>query len=222
MKVDGFAATYPRLWHMAEDGSWPSIREHGLLSALALLDLYGIVGSRREEILAARRPSSLRLEAMGLPGAVVRDQKPMNDAALRKCLEGGLVPRDWYRLLNSKTFFWVERERLMRLLGARAYRMKPHIVIEVDAASLLAAHRGRVMLCPINSGATLYVPQPRGPASFVPLADYPFEPALRGRSRGRPPVEFVVDYAVPDLAAHALRVDRHDGDEIVEIWRRGA
>ena len=221
MTEGDFVASFPRLWHMAEDGSWPSIREHGLLSALALLDLYGVEGAAREEILSVRRPSSVRLERDGMPGAVIRDQKPMTDAALLKCLQGGLVPRDWYRFLNSKTFLWVERERLMRLLGARAYRGKPHVVIEVDSASLLAAHGDRVSLCPINSGATLWVPQPRGPSSFLPLADHAFDPALRGSSRGRPPVKFVVDYSVPDLADHAVRVDRHDGDAVESILRRG-
>ena len=222
MKEADLVARHPRLWHMAEDGSWPSIRDHGLLSALALLDLYGVEGEEREGIMSVRRPKSVLLERDGLSGAVVRDQKPMNDAALEKCLDCGLVPRDWYRLLNSKTFFWVERERLMRLLGARAYRKKPHVVIEVDTASLLASHRDRVMLCPINSGATLWTPQPRGPSTFIPLADYPFDPAVRGPSRGRPPVEFVVDYAVPDIADHAVRVDRHDGDVVSPIWHRDA
>lgn len=221
MTYDDFVAAFPRLWHMAEDGSWPSIRENGLLSTLALLDLYGVVGEERDAILFVRRSSSVPLKAVGLAGAVVRDQKPMNDAALVKCLEGGLVPRDWYHLLNSKTFFWVERERLMRLLGARTYRKKPHIVIEADTASLLAAHRDRVMLCPINSGATMWVPQRRGASSFVPIVDYPFDPRARGRSRGRPPVEFVVDYAVLDLADHVVRVDRHHGEAVTSIWRRG-
>lgn len=213
-------AVFPRLWHMAEDGSWPSIREHGLLSTLALLDRYGIEGAERDAILDRRRPSAVRLGRTGLPGAVVRDQKPMTDGKLRACLADGLAPHDWYRLLNGKTFFWLDRDRLMRLLGARAYRGSPHIVIEVDTASLLAAHRGRVSLCPINSGSTLFTPQPRGLATFQPIANYWFDPRGRGRSRGRVPVELVVDYAVEDVAAHALRVDRHDGIAIATAWRR--
>ena len=41
MTVDELLATYPRLWHMAMDGSWPSIEKRGLLSTSALLELYG-------------------------------------------------------------------------------------------------------------------------------------------------------------------------------------
>lgn len=44
------AERWPRLFHMAEAGSWPMIREHGLLSTSALLDLFGVVGSNRDVI----------------------------------------------------------------------------------------------------------------------------------------------------------------------------
>ena len=30
--------TYPRLWHMAHDGAWPAIWDHGLMSAEAILE----------------------------------------------------------------------------------------------------------------------------------------------------------------------------------------
>src|SRR5262249_40369294 len=39
---------FPYLWHMAEPGSWPAIRDHGLLSTSALLDRYGIMGEARD------------------------------------------------------------------------------------------------------------------------------------------------------------------------------
>ena len=88
-------ATYPRLWHMAEDGSWPSIRERGLLSTAALLDLYEVQGAEREALLSRHRPNSVTLERAGLPPAVVRDQKPMSDAALRSCLDADVTPAQW-------------------------------------------------------------------------------------------------------------------------------
>ena len=48
MKEADLLEHYPRLWHMAEDGSFKSIRKNGLLSTTALLDLYGISGEERE------------------------------------------------------------------------------------------------------------------------------------------------------------------------------
>ena len=50
-------ATYPRIWHMAADGSWPSIRKHGLLSTRALLELHGVEGEQVTKIVSRRRPA---------------------------------------------------------------------------------------------------------------------------------------------------------------------
>src|SRR4051812_49414631 len=52
---DEFAARYPRVYHLAETGSWPSIERHGLLSVSAILDLVGIDGDERERLITSRR-----------------------------------------------------------------------------------------------------------------------------------------------------------------------
>jgi hypothetical protein len=127
----------PALYHMAQRQSWPSIRENGLLSTTALLDRYGVSGVKRESIEMQRRPSSVVLEQRGLGRAVVRDQHPMDDAGLVRCLQDGLSPQDWYRLLNSKVFFWLTRARLLRPLNAGNYQNEEHDVLELDALSLL-------------------------------------------------------------------------------------
>ena len=144
MKEEDLLRNYPRLWHMAEDGSWDSIRQHGLLVPTALLDLYGLEGQRRRELESERRQSWYRISANGLPDAVVRDQKPMTKTALEKCLSDGTTPEQWFELLNSRVFFWLSRERLRGLLGARAYRGRPQNVLTLDMASVLEAHRERV------------------------------------------------------------------------------
>ena len=40
------AQRWPRLYHMAEAGSWESVKRHGLLSTTALLDLFEVSGDR--------------------------------------------------------------------------------------------------------------------------------------------------------------------------------
>jgi len=189
----------PTLYHMAERGSWPSIRQHGLLSTSALLDLYGVHGAERDAIEAQRRPAGVRLEHPALGAAVVRDQQPMDDAGLRKCLEDGLSPENWYRLLNRKVFFWLTRARLDRLLNARPYRNLEHDVLELDTAALVAAYRGAITLSPINSGATRPFPAPRGLATFLPIAEYPYAYWRSKRPRGERIVELAVDRGVPDI-----------------------
>jgi hypothetical protein len=168
-------ATYPRMWHMAEDGSWPSIQQHGLLSTSALLDLYEVEGGQRAGILSQHRPECVTVAKLGLPNAVIRDQKPMSEGALRRCLNGGVTPGEWFQILNEKAFFWLSRERLRGLLRAKAYRRYPQTVLTVRTATLVAAHRDRILLSPINSGSTIYKPQPRGRETFLPIAEYPFD-----------------------------------------------
>jgi hypothetical protein len=213
-------ANFPRIWHMAEDGSWDSIRRHGLLSTSALLDLYGVDGDRRLALEAQRRPDSVSISVEGLPNAVIRDQKPMTESALRKCLNGGITPEDWFRLLNGRVFFWLSRERLRGLLNARAYRGRPQTVLTVDAASLIGAHRPRIDLSPINSGATIYNPQPRGRNTFLPIVDYPFDERRKTRTTSASVVELVVRGGVPDIIDHLIAVHRISGCTRKELWRR--
>jgi hypothetical protein len=212
---------YPRLWHMADPGSWPAIREHGLLSTSALLERYGIVGEEREAIEAARRPECVTIRREGLPDTVIRDQKPMSDDALKRCLEDDLKPADWYRILNARTFFWLSLDRLRGLLRAKAYRDKPQTVLTLDTRSLVEAHAGRIELSPINSGATLFgAAVKRGRRTFMPIADYDFEGWHKKRgASGDPVVELVVRGGVPDIAEHVIAVHDWVNGKAVETWR---
>lgn len=189
---------------MAEHGSWASIREHGLLSTSAILDLYGISGPRRMAIESMRRPTCVPIKAKGLPRAVVRDQIPMSDSKLRSCLLPPMTIKGWYELLNAKVFFWFTRDRVHKLSTAQPYQDRAHDVIEVNTRSLIQAHRDRIWLCPINSGSTLFNPSPRGESTFSRIRDYPYR--HRRTNRRRSPVELAVDYSVPDIARHVVRV----------------
>jgi hypothetical protein len=213
-------AIYPRLFHLAEDGSWESIERHGLLSTSALLDLHGVAGAERAAIELARRPQSVSIAGQGLQPAVVRDQKPMTASALEKCLTGGVTPRDWFEILNGRVFFWLSKRRVTRLLGARAYRERPQIVLTVDTRSLVDSYRDRIELSPINSGATIYNPAPRGRSTFVPISDYPFDDWAKKRGRDNAVVELVVRGGVPDIRLHVVAVQRFEKDRRQELWRR--
>jgi hypothetical protein len=198
----------PTLYHMAESGSWPSIRQYGLLSTTALLDHYDVKGAARLEIESKRRSTSVFLEKDGLGKAVVRDQLPMDDKGLVRCLQDGLTPEDWYRILNGKVFFWLTRERLFRLLNAGTYREDEHDVIAIDTKSLISAHAKDIWLCPINSGCTKPYPHPRGKKTFQRIEDYPYAFWKKRRRRGERVVELAVDGAVPNVTKHVTRVIR--------------
>lgn len=213
------ASRFPRLYHMAEEGSWPSIKQHGLLSTCALLDLFCITGRTRVRIEESHRAESVVIKHPIHGEATIRDQKPMSDNGLLRCLEAGITPSLWYKTLNKKVFFWLTRERLSRLLNARAYREKCHCILTIDTAKLLQRYASMITLSPINSGCTKPYPQSRGMDTFLPLGRYPYEYWNRKR-RGRDPiVELAIHYSVTDICSVVVRVEEAHGSAIGKvIW----
>lgn len=207
----------PTLYHMAERGSWASIKQYGLLSTSALLDHYAVVPPRRTEIESQHRSKSVEVKSDGLPRAVVRDQIPMSDAGLRRALPNRLSPANWYELLNAKAFFWLSEERLHRLTNAKAYRDQEHDVLEVDTRSLIAAHRDSIWLCPINSGCTKPMPHPRDETIFARILDYPYAHWRERRSRQERVVELAVDHSVKDIRDYVRRVVVKRGIEVLAV-----
>src|SRR5436305_14042904 len=100
------AKHYPRLYHMADHGSWDGIQRHGLLSTEALVDLFEVAAENRDEILTRQRTSPAIIHHPKHGTAVVRDQKPLNRRKLEGCLNGCSFPQ-WLQMLNSRVFFWV-------------------------------------------------------------------------------------------------------------------
>lgn len=207
---------YPRLYHMAEDGTWESIKAKGLLSTSALLDLFEVHGSERFDIESKHRPESVKITHPRHGAAVIRDQKPMRETALKDCLTE-LAPQQWYETLNRRVFFWLTRERLLRLLSARAYRQRKHCVLTVDTKELVNRHLHKITLSPINSGSTIYKPLPRGLDTFLPLARYPFEDRRKTRSVKDSIAELVVDYNLPDVSDFVVRVEQMQGENILQV-----
>src|ERR1700754_1188289 len=104
MELDRFIELYPRLYHMAEAGSWLSIRDRGLLSASAVLDHFSLEGTARIAFEGRQRPQMMEV-LPGRAGAILlRDQKPMPEERLAKALTDGTTPEQWYRLINGKVF----------------------------------------------------------------------------------------------------------------------
>lgn len=220
VSAQDLAAKYPTLYHMAALGSWPSIQRHGLLSTSALLDLYGVNGAGRQRIEAEHRPDTVLIKTDGRGEASIRDQKPMSDEGLRRALRDGITPTEWYRILNSKVFFWVTEERLGRLLGAGTYKNDWHDVLLLDTASVLRVHEAKVVLAGMNTGCTKPWPHPRGRDTFLPLGQYPFDARVKSH-REDAVVEFAVEGGVPDAAAHALKVYKaRSGKKWQLLWEK--
>lgn len=218
VSADALSQLYPRLYHMAEEGSWDGIVRHGLLSTSALLDLFEITGDERREIESERRSGAVTISHPVHGRAVIRDQKPMDDTGLARALRDDLTPREWYELLNRHVFFWTSESRLKRLLAAREYRSRRQLVLTVRTAELLQHYGRNVLLSPMNSGATKPFPHPRGRDTFLPMADYPLAEWQKKRPRGEFVVELLVATSVPgvvDFIERAVHVGGGQPDSFV-------
>lgn len=218
MELEKFIDRYPLLYHMAERGSWPSIRERGLLSTKATLDLAGLRGPARRVIESELRRDKVSIEVPGDAPVVLRDQKPMSQQKLAKHLLNGVTPAQWCRFLNSKVFLWATPERLNTLLAAGPYAQDEHDILTIDTASLVAQYGEGILLCRLNSGSTTPYGSDRDFSIFLPILSYPVN--RKGNPR-REVAEVLLDYAVSDMADHVVDVKWMRGDVVTRRYPYG-
>lgn len=215
VSIEEISNRYPVLYHMAEADTWESIRKHGLRSTSALLDLFEIDGERRMTIEREHRPDSVEISHRRYGKAVIRDQKPMSDADLTRCLID-LQPSDWYQTLNRHVFFWPTRKRLSTMLNARTYKSLKHTVLTLDTARLLADHQAQVRLTAINSGCTKPMARERGKQTFLPLDKYPFSERREKYGIANTVAEIAIEYSVPGIKKYVISVDHMISDQLLE------
>ena len=189
-----------RIYHLVEAANWPSIQRQGLLSADRLMDVAGLSRSDRDRLMRTQRLAHTELRN----GVQIRDQCPMPPTALAQCL-CDMEPADWYAMINARVFFWLNVNRLNRQKAACEPRLQ--VVMAVDTAALVAAYEKRMAVTPINTGHARRKPARRGPATFVPLAEWARSGwaseagalGIPSRRRSHQPVELTVIDAVPDI-----------------------
>lgn len=205
LTIDYLMARWPKLFHMAESNSWPSIQQHGLRSTAALLDLFEIQGVDRYVLESERRPESVKITHPSHGVAWIRDNKPIIPSVLKRTLAGMDEPT-FYKTLNSRVFLWLSEARLLRLMNAPPYRGRPHDVLVLDTARLMERYGDVVELSPMNSGATHPAANyPRGRGTFSRIDEYPWT-ARKAISPSEPIVEVTVPYAIPDVSELVVEV----------------
>ena len=196
---------WPRLFHMAEQGSWDSIQKHGLRSTTALLDLFEIDGTERESIESTRRSEPVTIVHPIHGVAWIRDNKPTNETVLRRTLTG-MSETDWYRTLNGRVFFWLNEERLKRIRNAAPYRDRKHDLLILSTAKLLKQYANEVELSHLNSGAVHPAADyPRGSGTFARVSEYPWADRY-AKARRDPIVELTLPYMLRDPQSFVIDV----------------
>ncbi len=200
------AARHPRLYHVTRLRAVDSIRRHGILPTSDLLSLFEVPADRRRAIESERRASSVTLTHPVHGQATITDNAPLGTAALASCLDDGLLPEQWLRLLNARVFFWVDLASADRLLNARLSRPHDRAILVFDTLGIARAHADQLELSPINSGATLRRPARRGLSTFTPLARHSLR-EWRNLRGGRDTVREVTSHgAVDDAERHLVEV----------------
>ncbi|HEV2989316.1 MAG TPA: hypothetical protein VG759_12800 [Candidatus Angelobacter sp.] len=196
---------YPVLYHMGWYGSWPSIRKFGLLSTSELLNLFQIRDPQRTDLLTKQRRTSVPIFHKVYGSAVLRDQKPLSERNLARCLTD-CDATTWYTILNERVFFWLNRDRLLKLMSAAEYVGKPHTIIEIETAAFISQYVPKIELSHINTGNTRPYPHPRGRSTFRKIVDYPYT-ERRHLSDYSAVVELTVLGGVPDIRKYVRSVE---------------
>ena len=220
MRPEDLWQQYPVLYHIAWGGSWPSIKEHGLLSTKALLRSYGKSEDHMVALTQARRQHWVEIDCPGRPRAVLRDQKPLTDAGLRRALPDSVEPWQWYDLINSMAFFWPTKKRLKTMISASAYREVEHDVLLIDTETLVRLEESNIRLSRMNSGSTTRMAHPRDINLFKRFEDYPFETRLRKQGREGAVAEVCVMERVDRVREAVVDVKRGSAEQILAELER--
>jgi hypothetical protein len=188
-----------KLFHLAEASNLPSILEHGLMSTERLLHTSGMSDEERAARLRGHRPDNVRVSQRVL----IRDQRPMPPSALAPALDDGLEPADWYALLNSFVFLWLDPKRMER--QRRACGDRPQVLLTFDGSALLDGFGADAFVSPINSGNARRKPARRGRNTLISYRTWLREGWPTGRS-GRPPIEILFRCTIPVKAPHLIDV----------------
>ncbi|MEM6886240.1 MAG: hypothetical protein AAF571_14545 [Verrucomicrobiota bacterium] len=199
MTPEDLASIHPNLYHVAEPDAWPMIKRHGLLSTFAALDLFGVDHEKRKEITEFCRTETVAITHHNHGRIVINDNKPMSEKALHKCLDNGLTPKDWLKILNRRVFFWSSKEGLDRLLNARMNQGRERLVLVFDTLRLAKAHKLQMEICPINSGSTIRKPARRGMHTFTPLPEMTYKAWRKKRGKNDKILEVTVLNHVPNV-----------------------
>lgn len=200
---------YPQLFHVAFAAGWEGILRNGLWSAEELTRLLGWPQQQREKWLARRRQEVGGFEDEQLGRVTFRDHKAIPKAGLGYALVG-VSESEWYRELNRRVYFYVDRADADGLVAAYS---EEQVILTVDTERLVRACEDRVAVATINTGYALRRPARRGLDTFTAIRDFPADRAARI-------AEFTVERGIEKMAEFTTTVERSTNGGREELWTR--
>jgi hypothetical protein len=189
-------------YHLVDIRNLKSIQAHGLLSTQSLVQRSTNVD---RAILRQHRPEGKYLDF----GAFIRDQSNMQRKSLERVLRSGVTPEDWFELLNSKVFFWLDLNRLN--CHRAACKSQKQAALAIDARRMLDEYAPLASVSPINSGHAIRNAAPRNLSTFVPYKkwvesgwDSEKVPGVSRRPGTLRPAELAITGQIPDIARFVI------------------
>ena len=169
MDIEKFIKERPYLYHLtSKTNSTHIIAQKQLYSANELIKM-----AKDKSNLSIGRQKRLTHCELIIKGApyYLRDQRPISEKALAKCLTDGWDVGDFLHHLNERVFMWPTLERLWRHFNR--YKPEKPVIFRFPTREIISANP-HVEFCRLNSGATRansYLggkPPARGSQTFLP------------------------------------------------------
>jgi hypothetical protein len=178
MDINKFIQLRPYLYHLTDKNNLCLIlKKRKLLSTKSLIELsgndtYNVFNLERREGHAQIKINNTIVS--------IRDQKPISETNLSKCLTNGWTCSDFYDYLNSRVFMWPTIKRLESHYNT--YSDENPIILRFSTSEIIELNP-HVKFCRLNSGATRShpkykgAPPQRGENTFLSANDYGFPAA---------------------------------------------
>jgi hypothetical protein len=173
MDIEKFISHSPFLYHLTcKQNAENIINAQALYSANALIDK-----TKQKKNVGIKTNKRFSHEQLIIDGLEVflRDQRPISEKALSKCLTDNWNVSDFLYHLNDRVFMWPNLDRLQRHF--KRYEKEKPIIFRFDTRDLISANK-HAKFCRLNSGATRPssylggIAPERGPNTFVTASDF--------------------------------------------------
>lgn len=176
MKLEDFTRKREFLYHLTDRENLDNIlSQKAIFSTDTIVSKSALGPEEKEALLSNRRKTHINIDVDGVSHKI-RDQRPISIVNLVKCLTTGYTVHDFFKLLNSRVFFWPTTKRLQSHYNR--YKQEKPIIIKVSTEDLLTQN-AHAEFCRLNSGATRSnshlngAPPLRGEGTFSPAVRFP-------------------------------------------------